>query len=90
MFKNNIDSSCLTYNGANNQEYGVSGNAGTNGTVGKGFSTYMTNIPTLLCGTTFETAFFRSNGKQFTQENAVNAGKALGKAIISLAQQLDK
>lgn len=88
MFKNNIDSNCFPYTGNYDKEYGVSGNTGTDGTVGRGFSTYMTKIPTLVCGTTFETGFFRSNGVKFTQENAVNTGKALGKAIIEFSETI--
>ncbi|MBQ5590243.1 MAG: hypothetical protein IIU65_01025, partial [Clostridia bacterium] len=89
-FKNNIDSSCLPYTGAHDQEYGVAGNTGTNGDVGRGFSTYMTKIPTIQCGTTFETAFFKSNGVKFSQTNAVNAGKALGRAIIEISETIIK
>ena len=89
-YKNNIDSNCLPYTGTNDQEYGASGNTGTDGTVSKAFSGYMKKIPTLLCGTTFETAYFKSNGVKFTQTNSVNSGKALGRAIIEISESLEK
>jgi hypothetical protein len=80
----------LPYTGAHDQEYGAAGNVGTNGDTGRGFSTYMTKIPTIQCGTTFETAFFKSNGVKFTQTNSVNSGKALGRAIIEISQTIIK